>query len=213
MDTLPSRELRKRCPPLSGQRGITPAFGYGAPHPGARGTLTLLNNVLLSTHYAAVRLLGDVHYGPYGLSLRPPACSPRRRPRGLPVLVQKVSRRVWGLRLRRTVPGLALALLGMLPSASLKSVGVLIAPFRSSIPSPPIPLFTLHCAPRDTQRKTRGRVDRYSFLVRNFHPLLPAGLSRRTRLRLFEVCDFPKRLGGGRLTAFGPGGVCGTAYR
>jgi hypothetical protein len=63
MDTLPSRELRKRCPPLPGQRGITPAFGYGAPHPGARGTSTLLNNVLLSTHYATVRLLGDVHTG------------------------------------------------------------------------------------------------------------------------------------------------------
>ncbi len=48
------------CPPesyqlLSGQRGITPAFGYGAPHPGARGTLTLLNNVLLSTQDANVR--------------------------------------------------------------------------------------------------------------------------------------------------------------
>ena len=51
MDTLPSRELRKGCPTLSGQRGITPAFGYSAPHPGARGTLTLLNNVLLRTHY------------------------------------------------------------------------------------------------------------------------------------------------------------------
>src|ERR1019366_7351781 len=56
MDTLPSKEWRKRCPTLSGQRGITPAFGYGAPHPGARGTLTLLNNVLLSTHYEPVRL-------------------------------------------------------------------------------------------------------------------------------------------------------------
>jgi len=33
--------------------------------------------------------------------------------------------------------------------------------------------------PRDTPRKIRGRVVRYSFLVRNFHPLLPAGLSRR----------------------------------
>ena len=51
MDTLPSRELPKRCPTLSGQRGIAPAFGYDAPHPGARGTSTLLNNVLLSTHY------------------------------------------------------------------------------------------------------------------------------------------------------------------
>ena len=52
MDTLPSRKLWKSYPPLSGQRGITPAFGYDAPHPSARGTLTLLNNVLLSTQYA-----------------------------------------------------------------------------------------------------------------------------------------------------------------
>jgi hypothetical protein len=31
-------------------------------------------------------------------------------------------------------------------------------------------------------------VDRYSFLVRIFHPLLPAGLSRRTRLLPLGVC-------------------------
>ena len=49
--------------PFSGQRGITPAFGYNAPHPGAGRTSTLLNNALLSAHYAAVRLLGDVHAG------------------------------------------------------------------------------------------------------------------------------------------------------
>src|SRR6267378_4058327 len=36
---------------FSGQRGFIPAFGYGSPHLSARGTLTLLNNVLLSTHY------------------------------------------------------------------------------------------------------------------------------------------------------------------
>src|SRR2546425_9239883 len=35
-----------------GQRGITPAFGYGAPHLSARGTLTLLDNALLSTRFA-----------------------------------------------------------------------------------------------------------------------------------------------------------------
>jgi hypothetical protein len=35
-----------------------------------------------------------------------------------------------------------------------------VASFRSSIPTPPIPLFTLRRAPRDAQRKTRGRVDR-----------------------------------------------------
>src|ERR1019366_3093602 len=39
-----------------GPRGITPAFGYGAPHPSARGTSTLLNNALLSAHYGPLRL-------------------------------------------------------------------------------------------------------------------------------------------------------------
>src|SRR6266436_6333773 len=42
---------------LPGQRGVTPAFGYSAPHSSARGTLTLLNNALRSAHYWAVRLL------------------------------------------------------------------------------------------------------------------------------------------------------------
>ena len=46
MDTLPSEGYI-----AFGQRGITPAFGYGAPHPSARGTSTLLNNALLSAHY------------------------------------------------------------------------------------------------------------------------------------------------------------------
>jgi hypothetical protein len=54
MDTLPSGVQPRNSTffPLFGQRGITPAFGYGAPHPVARGTSTLLNNVLLSTQYA-----------------------------------------------------------------------------------------------------------------------------------------------------------------
>src|SRR6202035_3134770 len=42
-------------PTLSGQRGITPAFGYDAPHPSVRGTLTLPNNALLSAHYGRLR--------------------------------------------------------------------------------------------------------------------------------------------------------------
>src|ERR1700738_248698 len=50
-DTLSSDEN------LVGQRGITPAFGYSAPHPSAGGTLTLLIHALPSAHYAAVRLL------------------------------------------------------------------------------------------------------------------------------------------------------------
>src|SRR5215467_5316881 len=93
---------------------------------------------------------------------------------------------LWGLRLRRTGQELALSFLSMLPSAHYKDVGVRIASFRSSIPTPPIPLFTLRRAPRDAQRKTRGRVDRYSFLVRNFHSLLHAGLARRTVMAILR---------------------------
>jgi len=46
VDTLPSGDL------ITGQRGITPAFGYDAPHLGVRGTLTLLIYALPSAHYA-----------------------------------------------------------------------------------------------------------------------------------------------------------------
>ena len=38
----------------------------------------------------------------------------------------------------------------------IKSVGALIASFRSSIPSPPVPLFTLRRTPRDAERKNSG---------------------------------------------------------
>jgi len=76
MDTLPSGEpqLVASGPPwlvssfrfrarlgfsipasFSGPRGITPAFGYGAPHPSARGTSTLLSNALLSAQYDPIR--------------------------------------------------------------------------------------------------------------------------------------------------------------
>ena len=47
-DTLSSDEK------LVGQRGITPAFGYSAPHPSAAGTLTLLIHALPSAHYGGV---------------------------------------------------------------------------------------------------------------------------------------------------------------
>src|ERR1019366_3185636 len=69
---------------------------------------------------------------------RPTAWLSRRCLRGLPVLVLEVSRRVWGLRLRRTEQVLALSRLFMFPSAHYKGVGVRIASFRSSIPTPPI---------------------------------------------------------------------------
>jgi hypothetical protein len=38
-----------------GQRGVTPAFGYGAPYPGASGTSTHLIWALPSTHYRLLR--------------------------------------------------------------------------------------------------------------------------------------------------------------
>jgi hypothetical protein len=46
--------LRTPSPPASkpaGRRGITPAFGYSAPHPSAGETLTLLIHALPSAHY------------------------------------------------------------------------------------------------------------------------------------------------------------------
>jgi len=75
MDTLPSgvRLRNSTLFPLSGQRGITPAFGYGAPHPSARGTSTLLNNVLLSTQYGRIRLLIRVGGGITAIGLPRPA--------------------------------------------------------------------------------------------------------------------------------------------
>jgi hypothetical protein len=88
---------------FSGQRGITPAFGYSAPHPGAGGTLTLLNSALLSAHYGTVRLLQHVHIRRSVYGLRGPALIVRPRRAGdLPVLVHVVSRRARVLRLRRT---------------------------------------------------------------------------------------------------------------
>jgi hypothetical protein len=41
----------RRSPMTRTVRGITPAFGYGAPHLSAGGTSTLLNNALLGAHY------------------------------------------------------------------------------------------------------------------------------------------------------------------
>lgn len=58
-----------------GRRGITPAFGYDAPHLSAGGTSTLLIWTLSSTHYAALRRPGLLRAG-----LRFPSPSPYRCP-------------------------------------------------------------------------------------------------------------------------------------
>src|SRR5271167_438303 len=47
-------------------------------------------------YYAAVRLLEDVHTGRTALAFTRRPARLRRHPRGLPVLVQEVSRRAWG---------------------------------------------------------------------------------------------------------------------
>jgi hypothetical protein len=48
--SCPFRRLHTFCF-LRPARLLPPAFGYGAPHLSARGTLTLQNNALLSTHF------------------------------------------------------------------------------------------------------------------------------------------------------------------
>src|SRR5271168_1612438 len=89
-DTLSSDEN------LVGQRGITPAFGYSAPHPSAGGTLTLLIHALPSAHYApsdhrslrparrlglVLRRRGDArpHRSPHAAQRSDPALLLRRR--------------------------------------------------------------------------------------------------------------------------------------
>src|ERR1700692_1434035 len=48
------------CSP--GQRGVTPAFGYSAPHPSAEGTLTPMIHALPSAHYGLLRPCGPTRY-------------------------------------------------------------------------------------------------------------------------------------------------------
>src|SRR3954467_2952914 len=57
---------------LPSRRGITPVFGYTAPHPSGRGTSTLRIKTLPSTHYGPVR-----HPGRPGLSLAGSRLGPR----------------------------------------------------------------------------------------------------------------------------------------
>ena len=83
----------------------------------------------------------------------------RRCLRGLPVLVHEVSRRVWGLRLRRTEQELALTLLPMLPTANVKDGGVRKDLFEAEYPPRLAPVYA-SLSPSRYQRKTRGRADR-----------------------------------------------------
>jgi len=65
-----------------GQRGVTPAFGYGAPHPSTCGTSTHLSTSLPSAHYEPLRHpLGP---GALGVCW---SCYQYDHPSGLPVLL------------------------------------------------------------------------------------------------------------------------------
>src|SRR6516162_909908 len=81
---------------------------------------------MIHRYCTAVRLLEDLHAGRVAIAFtrRPAALVRFRRLRGLPVLVHGISRRAWGLRLRRATQQLALALPGVWPSA----VGTASAP-------------------------------------------------------------------------------------
>ena len=68
-------------PCFPGQRGITPAFGYGAPHPSAEGTSTPMTHALPSTHYEPLR-----HPTAPGLSLAGVRLVIPDHAMGLPVL-------------------------------------------------------------------------------------------------------------------------------
>src|ERR1051325_3981451 len=93
----------------------------GTAHYGASRSVRRLHR-----YYGEVRLLEDVHAGrtASAFTRRPVANVRFRRLRGLPVLVHGVSRRAWGLRLRRADQHLALSLLVVWPSA----VGTTSAP-------------------------------------------------------------------------------------
>src|SRR5450759_2981111 len=88
--------------------------------------------------------------GPYGYCLLPPPCRVThfRRLRGLPVLVHGVSRRAWGLRLRRTGPELAGSFLTMLPSALTTASASRLEFFAARYPARLYPClrFTEHLA-------------------------------------------------------------------
>jgi hypothetical protein len=146
-----------------------------------RRWLTVVRQV--HRYYRVVRLLGDVHGGRRAWCFLLPICwlMIHRYLRGLPVLVQKVSRRAWDLRLRRVGRELALALPAVWPSAEVEQRRHPDCGF-SKLHSParrcPCLRFTSHLAA--TRAKLGVRMDRYSFPVRLLHSQLSAGLSRRT---------------------------------
>jgi hypothetical protein len=105
---------------------------------------------MIHRYYSAVRLLENVHVGRIAIAFshRPVAWCRFRHLRGLPVLVHGVSRRAWGLRLRRTGPELAVSFLTMLPSALTTASASQLQFFEARYPAHLFPClrFTEHLA-------------------------------------------------------------------
>jgi len=109
---IPPRGGHPALPDLRrGQRGVTPAFGYGALHPSTSGTSTHLSTSLPSAHYGSVRLPDLVHRRSTALGLAGASRGTIRHGRGwaLPVLAQEASVRATGLRPRGARQRLALS--------------------------------------------------------------------------------------------------------
>jgi hypothetical protein len=109
-----------------------------------------------------------VHVGLICLWLSPTGPLPfrRGRPRGLSVLAHGVSKRAWGLRLRRVGLALAVTCTAVWSSGSFYPVDTLDLCFRSSMASPLIPLFHASSASfRSALAGLGAKMGRYSFLV------------------------------------------------
>jgi hypothetical protein len=123
---------------------------------------------LLRRYYDGVRLPAAVHVGLICFWLSPTGPQPfsKGRPRGLSVLAHDVSRRAWGLRLRRACIALAITCTAVLSSGSFYPVDALNLCFRSSMASPPIPLSNASSASlRSALAWLGAKMGRYSFLV------------------------------------------------
>jgi len=114
---------------------------------------------LVHRYYGTVRPLRSVRASRMAFCLLWPGCSASAGSQfgGLLILVHEVSSRARGLRLRGAHVALAFAHDVISPSPCVHWVGAPILVFRSSIPCPPAPLFTLRAPPRDEPRKTRGQ--------------------------------------------------------
>ncbi len=162
--------------------GLTVSLVHALPSPRLRRPfMVLVREVPWYSH--VVRVLGDVLGGRTAWRLRLPVYSlwVFRHLRGLPVLVQEVSRRAWVLRRRGVGEGLALAPPAVWPSTEVErrrrpSFG--FSEFNSPARRCPYPRFDKRFA-----APTAGpgvRMARDAFPVGLLPSRLPAGLSRRT---------------------------------